>query len=188
MNREDDNYYVEEVLSGQTQAYAELVDRHKDMVYTIAIGLLQIREEAEEVSQDVFLKAYQALNKFKKQAKFSTWIYRIVYNECISRLRKKKLNQISLDESRINFSDSLIAEENNVNIEIKHRMLQDALMDLPKEDKAIILLYYFENLSIEEISVITALSKSNIKIRLFRIRNKLHERLSKSFKMEMTGT
>ncbi|MEA1898393.1 MAG: sigma-70 family RNA polymerase sigma factor [Bacteroidota bacterium] len=185
MNREDDNYYVEEVLSGQTQAYAELVGRHKEMVYTIAIGLLQIREEAEEVSQDAFLKAYQALSKFKKQAKFSTWLYRIVYNECISRLRKRKLNDISLDENRISISDSLIVEENNFNEEKKQRMLQEALMDLPKEDKAIILLYYFENLSIEEISVITALSKSNIKIRLFRIRNKLHERLSKSFKMEM---
>ena len=188
MSREDDNYYVEEVLAGQTQAYAELVNRHKDMVYTIAIGLLHIREEAEEVSQDVFLKAFQALNKFKKQAKFSTWIYRIVYNECISRLRKKKLNQISLDENKINFSDSLITDENSANEDEKHRMLQEAIMDLPKEDKAIILLYYFESLSIEEISVITSLSKSNIKIRLFRIRNKMHERLSKSFKLAMIGT
>ena len=188
MSREDDNYYVEEVLAGQTQAYAELVNRHKDMVYTIAIGLLHVREEAEEVSQDAFLKAYQALTKFRKQAKFSTWIYRIVYNECISRLRKKKLNQISLDENKINFSDSLITDENSANEDEKHRMLQEAIMDLPKEDKAIILLYYFESLSIEEISVITSLSKSNIKIRLFRIRNKMHERLSKSFKLAMIGT
>ncbi len=188
MSREDDNYYVEEVLAGQTQAYAELVNRHKDMVYTIAIGLLHIREEAEEVSQDVFLKAYQALNKFKKQAKFSTWIYRIVYNECISRLRKKKLNQISLDENKINFSDSLITDENSANEDEKHRMLREVLMDLPKEDKTIILLYYFESLSIEEISVITSLSKSNIKIRLFRIRNKMHERLSKRFNMALIGT
>lgn len=187
MSREDDNYYVEKVLAGQTQAYAELVNRHKDMVYTIAIGLLHIREEAEEISQDVFLKAYQALNKFKKQAKFSTWIYRIVYNECISRLRKKKLNQVSLDENKINFSDNLPAEENNGNENEKHRMLREVLMDLHKEDKTIILLYYFENLSIEEMSVITSLSKSNIKIRLFRIRNKMHERLSKSFKLAMIG-
>ena len=188
MSREDDNYYVAQVLAGQTQAYAELVDRHKDMVYTIAIGLLHVREEAEEVSQDAFLKAYQALTKFRKQAKFSTWIYRIVYNECISRLRKKKLNQISLDENKINFSDSLITDENSANEDEKHRMLREVLMDLPKEDKTIILLYYFESLSIEEISVITSLSKSNIKIRLFRIRNKMHERLSKRFNMALIGT
>lgn len=188
MNREDDNYYVAEVLAGQAQAYAELVDRHKDMVYTIAIGLMHIREEAEEVSQDAFLKAYQALSKFKKQAKFSTWLYRIVYNECISRLRKRKLNNISLDENKINFSDSLITDENSANEEKKYRMLQEALMDLPKEDKTIILLYYFENASIEEISVITSLTKSNIKIRLFRIRNRMHERLSKKFNVALIGT
>ncbi len=185
MSREDDNFFVEEVLSGKTRAYAELVNRHKDMVFTIAIGLLHIREEAEEVSQDVFLKAYQALNKFKKQAKFSTWIYRIAYNECISSLRKKKLNQVSLDENKMNFSDSLFTEDNDGNEDEKHRMLREVLMDLPKEDKTIILLYYFESLSIGEISVITSLSKSNIKIRLFRIRNKMHERLSKSFKLTM---
>ncbi len=188
MSREDDNYYVAQVLAGQTRAYAKLVDRYKDMVYTIAISLLHVREEAEEVSQDAFLKAYQALSKFKKQAKFSTWLYRIVYNECISRLRKSKLNNISLDENRINISDSLLAEAGNINEDEKYSLLQEALMDLPKEDKAIILLYYFENASIEEISVITSLTKSNIKIRLFRIRKKMHERLSKSFKLAMTGT
>jgi len=188
MNREDDNFYVEEVLAGDSHAYTILVDRHKDMVYTIAIGLMHVREEAEEVSQDVFLKAYQALSKFKKQAKFSTWIYRIVYNECISRLRRKRLEQVSLDENRLNFSESLLAEENAGREDERHIKLREILMDLPREDKTIILLYYYENLNIEEISVITSLTKSNIKIRLFRIRNKMHEKLSRSFKMSMIGT
>ena len=84
-----DEHYIEKTLKGDANAFAYLIDRYKDMVFTLAIKMVKSREEAEEVSQDSFIKAFRSLDKFKGDSKFSTWLYKIVYNNCMDLVKKK---------------------------------------------------------------------------------------------------
>jgi len=92
MAYKEDKFYIEKVLKGDTTAYADIVNKHKEMVFTIAVKILRNREDAEEIAQDAFVKAFQALPGFKGEARFSTWLYRIVYNAAISQSRKRNMN------------------------------------------------------------------------------------------------
>jgi RNA polymerase sigma-70 factor (ECF subfamily) len=187
MGTQTDGYLVEEVLAGNTKAYAVLVNRYKDMVFTLAVGLLHNRQEAEEVAQDTFLKAFKALSGFQNKSKFSTWIYRIIYNECISRLRRKKNNLISVEElSYGELSDNFEEIEPEwIQKEKRKRQLYEAISLLKEDDRSILMLYYFENCRVNEISDITSLSNENIKSRLFRARKKLHSILTGIKKKEL---
>ena len=187
MVKETDNYLVEEVMAGHAKAFAVLVDRYKDMVFTLAVSLLRDRQEAEEVAQDTFLKVYKALPKFQNKSKFSTWIYRIVYNESISRLRRKKTNLISVEDlSYGELADSFEEMEPEwLEKEEKKRKLFEAISFLKEEEKTILMLYYFENCRIDEISDITSLSNENVKTKLFRTRKKLYSILNKVKKKEL---
>jgi len=91
MNHQDDNLLIRKILDGNTAVYTVIVDRYKDLVYSVVHKILKNQEEAEETAQDTFLKAYQALPGFKQEARFSTWLFRIAYNTAISRTRKNKL-------------------------------------------------------------------------------------------------
>lgn len=79
----NDQVYINKILNGDTNAFTVLVDRYKDLVFTLALRMVKNREEAEEVSQDTFIKVYNSLNRFKGDYKFSTWIYRVAYNTCL---------------------------------------------------------------------------------------------------------
>ncbi|WP_339716229.1 sigma-70 family RNA polymerase sigma factor [uncultured Kriegella sp.] len=97
---DDDQLIINNVLNGDTTAFAVLVNRHKNMVFTLAFRMLKNREEAEELAQDTFVKVFRSLEKFKGEAKFSTWVYRITYNGCLDRLKKLKNEPyvVALDE------------------------------------------------------------------------------------------
>ncbi len=97
MKFKSDSFYIDQVLKGDTKSFAYLIDKHKDMVYTVALRIIRNREDAEELAQDVFVKAFQSIDKFKKESKFSTWLYRIAYNTSISKVRKKKMETSDLD-------------------------------------------------------------------------------------------
>ena len=96
----NDQVYINRILDGDTNAFTVLVDRYKDLVYTLAMRMMKNREEAEEVAQDAFIKTYKSLDKFKGESKFSTWIYRVAYNTCLDRLKKNKRTQntVTIDE------------------------------------------------------------------------------------------
>jgi RNA polymerase sigma-70 factor (ECF subfamily) len=94
----DDNHYISEVIAGNTASFAVLIDRHKDLVFTIAMNITHNHEDAEEVAQDAFLKAFQKLAGFRKESSFQTWLYRIAYNEAISRVRRNKVKLLDLEE------------------------------------------------------------------------------------------
>ena len=187
MVKEKDSYLVDKVLAGQVNLFAVLIDRYKDFVFTLAVSLLRDRQDAEEVAQDTFVKAYKALSKFKNKSKFSTWIYRIVYNESISRLRRKKTNLISVEDlSYGELPDSFEEIEPEwVQKEERKRKLFEAISLLKEEEKTILMLYYFENCRIDEISDITSLSNENVKTKLFRSRKKLYSILTKVKKKEL---
>ena len=89
----DDQQYIDRVINGDTSAFAVLADQYKVMVFSLALKMLKNREEAEEVTQDSFLKVYKSLAKYKGESKFSTWLYTITYNTCLDRIRKNKRAQ-----------------------------------------------------------------------------------------------
>ncbi len=175
----DDSFYIEEVLKGNSNAYAPLVEKHKGMVYTICFKIVRKAEEAEELAQDTFLKAYDKLDKFRGDAKFSTWLYRIAYNAAISMTRKRRLEVHALDDFVIsNYSEDDARENLDlVDMEDQQKMLQMALRTLSDDDYLIINLFYLKELPVIEISSITGLSAANVKVKLHRIRKKLYARM-----------
>ena len=184
MEQKDDNFYIDKVLSGQTNNYSYLVEKYKDIVFSIALKVLRNREDAEEMAQESFIKAYKSLHKFKRKSKFSTWLYRITYNNCISEVRKKKLHTISTDDVQIpDAPDEMnldgIPEENRV------KYIKAALEKLPESEYTLTLLYYFEDKSVEEIAQISKMTESNVKVKLFRARKKLYAVLNDMLKEEI---
>jgi RNA polymerase sigma-70 factor (ECF subfamily) len=185
--READEFIINRVLGGDQNAYALLVDRYKDRVFSLVLGIVKNYSIAEEVAQDVFLNAYNGLKKFRMESGFSTWIYRIAYNTAISETRKKKYNIKSFDEqlekaASIQVEDTPgLAEEK----ESKQKLLEQALEKLAPEDKLILMLFYFENKSVEEISKATKITASNVKVKLYRLRNRLKEIMTKIGNVEL---
>lgn len=171
----DDQHFINQTLAGHTQAFSVLVERYKDLVFTLALRMLKNREEAEEVSQDTFIKIYKKLSSFKGDSKFSTWVYKIAYNACLDRLKtyKKERNKVTIDEFNAHkvktletAFDSLIADE-------KANAIQRCLALLPSEDSALLTLFYFEEQSLEEIATVLGITPNNVKVKLFRSRKKL---------------
>ncbi|TGV00620.1 RNA polymerase sigma factor [Flavivirga rizhaonensis] len=170
-----DQHYINLIIDGDTNAFEVLVERYKDLVFTLTLRMLKNREEAEEVAQDTFIKVYKSLNKFKGDAKFSTWIYKIAYNTSLDRLKKNKkhFNDVAIDE----FTEHQVKTIDNAldNLEDKEReqSIRDCIALLPEDDAFLLTLYYFEEESLEEISKTIGLKPNNVKVKLFRSRKKL---------------
>ncbi len=184
MEQKDDSFYIEKIKGGQTQYYSYIVEKYKDIVFSIALKVLKNREDAEEMAQESFIKAFKSLSSFKGKAKFSTWLYRIAYNNCISEIRKRKMHFTSSDDLEIKDEDSDfnldgVPEEN------REKIIKAALEKLPEDEYTLILLYYFEDQRIEEISKITQLTESNAKVKLHRARKKLYTILNDMLKEEI---
>jgi RNA polymerase sigma-70 factor (ECF subfamily) len=179
MNKADDAYYIEAVMKGNVAAFSYLVDKYQNMVYVLALKLLKKPEEAEEMAQDTFVKAYQKLDTYEGKSKFSTWLYSITYNACISELRKRRIEFSSLDDQRITEQDEIRMHDyfSETKKEDQERYLNQALSRLPEDDQVLVTLYYYENQSMDEISLITGLTVSNIKVKIHRARKKMYSLL-----------
>jgi|SRR6185436_774164 len=187
MRYEDDNFYIDKILKGDDASFALLVDKHKTMAYNIAFRILKSREDAEEIAQDSFLKAYHSLRTFKRESKFSTWLYRIIYNNSISRIRKKKLDINSYDDEAFEWMEpaETARELDKLHHLEQKKYVNQALNNLPGEDATVVSLFYMNENSVEEISEITGLSHSNVKVKLHRARKKLYEELQLLLKGEL---
>lgn len=185
MDTRDDNYNVELVLHGDTAAFAALVNKHKDLVFTIAMNITRNREDAEEVAQDVFLNAFRKLEGFRKESSFQTWLYRIAYNESISKVRKKKIITMDLDEETTETIPEEDLEEEIAGLdEIQQKQVVAKILDkLPETDRVLVTLFYIDNLPVAEISAVTGLGESNVKVRLHRVRKKIYVQLQEILKM-----
>lgn len=182
-----DEIVIEEVLAGDRNAYSVLVERYKDKVFSLVFRILKDYELTQEVAQDIFVKAYISLKKFRKDSSFSTWIYRISYNSAISETRKRKVKNFSFDDSLLIGLSRMESEESSegLRMEEDQKKLNSAINELLPEEKAIINLYYFEEKAISEISEITGLGQSNVKVKLHRLRKKLKELISGVNKKEL---
>jgi RNA polymerase sigma factor (sigma-70 family) len=187
MDYKGDIQYIEQVLAGKTNAFSYIVDRHKDKAYNLAYRICGNHEEAEEIAQDSFLKAYRSLNGFKMKSSFATWLYRIVYNTAISHVRIKKKGVLSLEDFPADATDFIgnnTSEEEAEN-EYRSSLVNFALQKITEEERGLISFYYYEDLSTEEISDVTGISKSNIKVKLFRARQKMLEIIEKVEKKKL---
>ncbi len=170
-----DIFYIEQVLDGKINAFSYIIDKHKDKAFNLAFRICGNREEAEEVAQDAFLKAFRSLKNFKMKSSFSTWLYRIVYNTAISLVRSRKKAVLSLEDFPADVIDflSFSSDAEEAEKEYKNSLINFALQKINEEERGLITLYYYEGMSTEEISAVTGINKSNIKVKLFRARQKI---------------
>jgi RNA polymerase sigma-70 factor (ECF subfamily) len=158
---------------GDEQAFGVLVERYKGMLYSMATRLMKDRGRAEDAAQDSFIKAWAALPGFKGESKFSSWLYRICYNTCISELRKKR-PEVELDEAMGVPVEGPAQEFRNRDIQAT---IQDEVSKLPDDYRAAMTLYHFNGLSYEEIAKLTHKPMGTIKAHIHRARAVLKTRL-----------
>ena len=171
---------IEAIKKGNTQAFRKLVQRHQDFAYTLAYRTLKDRQEAEEAAQDAFVKVYRSISGYEGSSKFTTWLYTIVYRECLNRLRKNKTYVEDIDEvhegsaHHSNEDTGLEAMEKDE----RKSMIRAALEQLSPKESVALTLFYLEEQSLKEVSTVTGMTVSNIKVILHRGRKNLLKVLS----------
>lgn len=188
MHQDTDQYYISETLKGDSRAYSFLVEKYQNFVYTIVIRMVKVKEEAEEVSQDTFIKAFQSLSSYRGESKFSTWLYSIAYRKALDRIRKNnKINTTELIEeiTESNF-ESIENALHYIQEQERNEIIKKCILQLKEQEAAIITFYYYEDLTVKEIAKITQLTEDNIKIKLHRSRNKLFSLLKNFVLPEIT--
>ncbi len=184
----NDNEIISKVLNGDNSAYAVLVNRYQDYVFTLTLRMIKSREDAEEVAQDIFIKAYRSLANFRGDAKFSTWLYTIANTTCITFLRKRKPEVQSLDNEKVfEAADSVDSGMQANQIEQKSRlaMVSNAISMLNPEDAQVITLFYKAEQSLEEIATVMGIEVNTAKVRLHRARTRLKEKMHEHFSEEV---
>jgi RNA polymerase sigma factor (sigma-70 family) len=171
---------IEMVQQGNANAFSFLVNKYQDIVFSIALKVLKNREDAEEMAQETFIKAFRSIQSFQGKAKFSTWLYSITYNTCITHTRKKKLSTTQIENLPVSYEDTDDSQEEN-----RAKYLEMAMKQLPEDDYTLLVLYYYEDQNIEDICQITGLSESNAKVKLFRSRKKLYSIMNDLMKKEI---
>lgn len=172
--------YLQQVIDGNVSRFAWFVGRYKDLAYSVAYRILGNEQDSEEAVQDAFLLAYRSIGTFRGEARFSTWLCRIVVNESLGRVRKRK------PERRYDVLEA--AEEQAEHIETGYkrllakdrtRMIDEALEKLEPEDRLVLTLYYLDEQSVGEVALITGIPGENIKMRLHRARKRMYGILSR---------
>jgi len=178
---------IEQTLAGDQSAYADLVKRHQRFVFTLAMRFMKTREDAEEVAQDCFIKAYRSLESFQGGSKFSTWLYSIVYTTAMTALRKKRVDTDSIDDENtyIQIENTGGYDVNNVENKSRSFYLNQAIAQLLPDDATIITLFYKGEQSLEEIAQTMGMEANTVKVNLFRARQRLKEKLERNLKDEV---
>ncbi|MDH4088992.1 MAG: sigma-70 family RNA polymerase sigma factor [Cyclobacteriaceae bacterium] len=181
MTKESEYCIIDKVLAGEQAVYAELVNKYKSYAFTIAHKILQNRQEAEEAAQDAFIKAYHHLSGFNRDSKFSTWLYRIVFNTAITYKRKNKYQFDSIETTVIEYSQDTDGMLDRMD---QKKYLNNALAKLNETDRTALTLFYLEEFSLEEIAGITGMRANTAKVRIHRARIRLADELKIILKQE----
>ena len=173
--KKEEAHIIKKILNGKTEQYEYFLDRYGQQVFVLVDRIVSCQEDAEELTQDVFLKAFQQLSSFKAESTFSTWIYRIATNIAISAVRKKRNDVLRLDDSVFaNLSDTQVDEALEDDSEEQMERLQQAMNQLEADERALITLYYLKEKPLAEVAFILGLTEGNAKVKLHRIRKKLY--------------
>jgi RNA polymerase sigma-70 factor (ECF subfamily) len=176
-----DKAIIGKVLQGDHQLFGELIKRYRHLVFTVAMRYVNTREDAEEIAQDVFIKAYRSLADFRQDAKFSTWLYAITTNTCITFTRKRKLETHSLADEKVFEQANAPEEQYEPEQKSKAQLLNKAIGLLSADDAAVITLFYKGDQSLEEIGRILGITPNNAKVKLHRARQRLKDKLEQHF-------
>jgi len=186
VNHQTDELVIKKVLKGDSAAYGALVTKYSNMIFTLAYNIILNREDAEEVAQDVFLKAFKALPSFKKQSAFSTWLYRIVVNVALNKKKLKKFITADINEEITTEEDytiySLLEQYESRD---QKKFIQLAMSTLREDERICITMFYLNELSVSEIHELTEISIANIKVLLHRGRKHLYAQLNNLLKTEI---
>jgi len=187
----DESALVAQARTGDAQAFSELVSRYERKIYRLAKNITQNNEDAEDVLQDTFLKAYEHLDSFQGNSKFYTWIVRIAVNEALMKLRKRKSDRtVPLDEPMDLGEETVEREiavwednpEQRYSREEMQQILNDAVDTLKPDFRTVFALRDIEELSTEETAEALGISIPAVKSRLLRARLALREKLTRQFK------
>jgi RNA polymerase sigma-70 factor (ECF subfamily) len=183
---ETDEQLVRKSQNDDERAFGELVSRYESKVYSLALKMLRNPEDAEDVLQDTFLRAYRGIKSFKGNSTFSTWVYRITANSALMRLRKRQLPTVSIDdaderEAPINIADWAPGPVEQMLNQETQAAMTEAIEALPPEFRQVFVLRDIEELSNAEVAEILDLSVAAVKSRLHRARLKVRNRLATYF-------
>jgi RNA polymerase sigma-70 factor (ECF subfamily) len=184
----DDIEIINQVLQGNRQSFEELIKRYQSFVFTIALRYSRNREDAEEIAQDVFVKAYRSLADFRRDARFSTWLCTIAINTTKTFLRKAKPPIDSLDNAMVREAVNAQHKGNIADLSeqrSRRLLLNHAIGLLSADDATIITLFYKAEQSIEETGLIMGLTPNAVKVKLHRARLRLKEKLELYFADEI---
>ena len=181
MKKLSDQEIIDSIRRGNQSDYAIIVDRYKNKAFSLLKRMLKNEQDAEETLQDCFIKAYNSLNNFKGESKFSTWFYRIVYNTALTKLSSKKRRTES-EMSSIDEHFNLTSDYDLVSSERKdlNKFINNLVNQLPEKYATVINLFYLNEMSCEEISKVLDISVSNVKVMLHRSRNALKDYIIKN--------
>lgn len=188
MGDDKDIDLISKVLQGDKGAYAQIIKQHQRFVFTLALRFSKCREDAEEIAQDSFIKAFRAIHTFKQNSKFSTWLYSIVYTTAMTFLRKKRLDTTSIDDETIVIQlEGQVSDHAIIDVEHKSKMhyVNLAISQLAPLDAAIITLFYQGEQSLEEIAQTVGMESNTVKVKLHRARHRLKERIEGILKQEV---
>jgi RNA polymerase sigma-70 factor (ECF subfamily) len=186
-NSADDRELVRRAQAEDKEAFEELIRRHQNRVFAVASGIIHRREDVEDISQQVFVKAYFSLKRFDQRAAFSTWLYKITVNECWDLLRKRKVRPLvyeaDLSEEQAKqmlASDVSAATRPDISETLAARQQVELLLEgLDERDRVMLILKEVEGFAIEEIAEVLDLNSNTVKVRLFRARKKIVSRVGK---------
>ncbi|MEO8168362.1 MAG: sigma-70 family RNA polymerase sigma factor [bacterium] len=186
---QSDNDILEQIRRGDARKYSIIVDRHKNQAYALAFRLVGEKREAEELVQDGFVRAFRNLDQFRGDARFSTWLYRIVYNLCMTRVtrRQPRPDSIDINEEMLDniFVDEEMGADERMETDEYNRMIAEEIQQLPEKFKSAVTLFYLQEMSYEEMTGILNLPLGTVKTNLFRGRNLLRERVLSRLKGEL---
>lgn len=169
-----DDQLIQSILEGQQQAFRQLVDKYQNQMFSVCLSILKTKDEAQEATQDTFIKIYNSLNSYNAESKFSSWAYKIAYRTSLDYIRKRKKTTALEDVDYALMGTVPSSDEHIVKSELNMQLL-NAMKGLNDDEAGILRMFYLEEMTIKELEVITGLSKSNIKVKLFRGRKRLAE-------------
>ena len=168
----DEKQLIRKIQKGDTSAFGYFVDTYQDMAITIAFRICGNRQDAEDVVQNAFVKAFHNIYTFRSDSKFSTWFYRIVYNTAITETRSAAHNMEFVDYKQMNTSYSDLDTMAQIEENERKAIVNKALDQMPGDEGALLTLFYLEDSSVKEIAQITGLTDANIKVKLHRARKR----------------
>jgi len=192
--RDDESKLVSAAKAGDISAFEELVNRYERKIFRLGMNITQNREDAEDVMQEAFLKSYTNLDRFQGDSRFYTWLVRIAVNEALMKLRKRRPNQVSLDEPLTDGEDPVFREivdwgpspEKKFAQTELNTILNGVISELDPIFRVAFLLRDVEGVSTEETAHILGISEAAVKSRLLRARLKLRQKLNKYFRRSET--